>query len=136
MSKLVEKLKDDHIELTDILNELQCVGATSAKGKELLIKSKQTLLAHLKLEDNELYPPLYKQAEGDASLKRTLDTFGKEMDRITEFVNNFYTKYTNVTEAGSSEFSKDIANLIVSLKNRIMKEEIAIYKAYDKIFAD
>jgi hypothetical protein len=83
-----------------------------------------------------LYPPLYKQAEGDASLKRTLDTFGKEMDSITEFVNNFYAKYTNVTEAGSSGFSKDIANFIVSLKNRIMKEEIAIYKAYDKIFAD
>ena len=92
MSKLVNELKQDHQAITNILLELKKVGASSTKGMKLLIQSKTSLLAHLTKEDKQLYPALYEKAQSDLSLKRTLDVFGAEMEKITEFVLDFYQK--------------------------------------------
>ncbi len=102
----------------------------------MLIKSKTVLLAHLTKEDKQLYPPLHDRAQSDSSLKITLDTFGAEMEEITEFVLNFYQKYSTTNNINKTEFSHDVTTLIVALKNRIMKEEVAIYKAYEKLKLD
>ncbi len=48
---------------------------------ELLIQSKTSLLSHLTKEDKQLYPPLHEKAQFDLSLKRTLDTFGAEIEK-------------------------------------------------------
>ena len=136
MSKLVNELKQEHKEITDILLELQKIGASSKKGMELLIQSKTSLLAHLTKEDEKLYPPLHEKAKSDLNFKRTLDTFGAEMEKITEFVLDFYNKYSDINNIKTAEFVKDISTFIVALKNRIMKEEVAIYKAYEKLNLD
>jgi hemerythrin-like domain-containing protein len=94
------------------------------------------LLAHLTKEDKQLYPPLYEKAQSDLSFKKTLDTFGAEMEKITEFVLDFYQKYLDINNISKTEFIKDLSTFIVALKNRIMKEEVAIYKAYEKLKLD
>lgn len=133
MSKLINELKHEHQEITNILLELQKIGVSSTKGIELLMQSKTALLAHLTKEDKQLYPPLHDKARSDLSLKMTLDTFGAEMEEITEFVLNFYQKYSTTNNINKTEFSHDVTTFIVALKNRIMKEEVAIYKAYEKL---
>ena len=103
---------------------------------ELLLKSKTLFLAHLSKEDEQLYPPLHEKAKSDPALKRMLDIFGAEMDKISEFVLDFYQKYSVVNNINKSEFTKDISTFITTLKTRIMKEEIAIYKAFEKLELD
>jgi len=136
MSKLVSELIQEHKEITAILLELQKTGASTAKGMDLLIQSKSSLLNHLTKEDDHLYPPLYEKAKSDSSFKRTLDTFGTEMDQLTEFVVDFYKKYTNNNNINKTEFAKDISFFIVGFKNRILKEEVAIYKSFEKLKID
>ncbi|NOQ27997.1 MAG: hypothetical protein GQ564_21755 [Bacteroidales bacterium] len=136
MSKLVNELKQEHHAITDILLELQKIGASTTKGMELLMQSKTSLLAHLTKEDKQLYPYLHEKAKSDLSLRKTLDTFGAEMEKITEFVFDFYQKYFDSVNINKTEFVKDISKFIVTLKSRIMREEVAIYKAYEKLKLD
>jgi hemerythrin-like domain-containing protein len=133
MSKLIEELKQEHKEITEILVNLKELSIYSIQGMDLLMQSKNKLLSHLSKEDKYLYPVLKEKSKTDLSLKRTLDVFGKEMDEITKFVLDFYERYSNNNDINKTEFSKDISAFIFALKNRIMKEEVAIYKAYDKI---
>ena len=136
MSKLVNELKQEHQEITAILLELRKTGASSTKGMELLKQSKTLLLAHLTKEDKQLYPPLHEKAQSDLSLKKTLDIFGAEMEKVTEFAFDFYQKYSDINNINKTEFIKDMSTFIVTFKSRIMKEEVAIYKAYEKLKLD
>lgn len=135
MSKLITELKQEHQEITKLLLELQQIGITSPKGFDLLIQSKTKLLEHLDKEDTKMYPVLFEKAKTDSALKRTLDLFAGDMEKITEFVLDFYEKYSS-NNSNNNTFIKDVAYLIASLKNRIMKEEIIIYKAYEKLDID
>ncbi len=136
MSKLIDELKAEHKELSSILLELQQVGLPTETRLNLLIKSKNLFLIHLSKEDTQLYPPLNERAISDLSLKITLDTFAKEMDEITEFVFDFYEKYTNSHNFDKLGFIKDMSKFTIAIKNRIMKEEIAIYTSYEKLNLD
>lgn len=132
MSKLIEELKQDHVALTQILGKLQQVGASTPEGMRLLLDSRDMLQRHLDKEDRQMYPALRERAQTDAALRKTLETFGAEMEQITSFVGTFYKRYSNGV-ADMEMFRKDIATFVVTLKGRIMREEIAIYKAYDKL---
>lgn len=132
MSELISELKKEHKEISRIFQDLQQPGITPEKAKALLMKSKALLLSHLKKEDKLLYPPLHKEAETDASLKITLNTFATNMEKITGIVMNLYQKYST-GEIDDSEYRKDIVKFAVILKGRIMKEEVAIFKAYDNL---
>ena len=136
MSKLINELKKEHEDITNILLDLQKKGISSIKGMELLMQSKTSFLAHLDKEDKLLYPPLHSKAQSDMYLKKTLDTFGKEMDKISEFVEGFYQKHSDIKNLNKPEFAKDISTLIVALRGRVMKEEVAIYDAYEKLELD
>ena len=136
MNKLINELEKEHQEITDILHELQKTGVSSANGMKMLIQSKTALLSHLAKEDKHLYPPLQDKAKTDLSLKITLDTFGAEMGKISKSALDFYQEYSDINNINKIDFIKDTTKLIVTLKGRIMKEEIAIYKAYEKLKLD
>ncbi|MCK5168845.1 MAG: hypothetical protein KAQ75_03110, partial [Bacteroidales bacterium] len=87
-------------------------------------------------EDKHLYHPLQDKAKKDLSLKLTLDTFGAEMGKISKSALDFYQEYSDINNINKIDFIKDTTKLIVTLKGRIMKEEIAIYKAYEKLKLD
>jgi hypothetical protein len=85
----------------------------------------------LKKEDEQLYPKLNKEALSNADLKRTLDLFAKDMDKISQDALNFFKKY----EGGGSgiEFAKDFGSLVATLNQRIQKEEKIIYAKFKEI---
>jgi hypothetical protein len=51
---LIEKLKLDHAELSELFRKIVHIGITSEEGRKTLHDSKMTLLAHLKKEDADL----------------------------------------------------------------------------------
>ena len=132
-SSLIIDLVDEHKQILHFFEEIQKIGLSSEQKFELLLKIKDLLLNHLNKEDNHLYPPLTDKAKSDSFLQIKLNTFGTEMDNITAWVNDFYNKYTSPADLSKPSYPKDIAYFLFTLKNRVMKEEISIYKAYDEL---
>jgi hypothetical protein len=131
MSKLVDELIKQHIDITDTLDKVKSLGIGTEEGQKTLLAAKNGLLAHLKKEDDELYPVLHKAAESDINLKRTLDMYAKDMDEISKTAFEFFEKYS--TAEFGLEFAEDFGVLLGVLSQRIMKEEISLYKKYDKL---
>lgn len=131
MSKLIDELKKEHAAIVAILNEVGKSGVSSKEGQQKLLDAKTGLLAHLKKEDEQLYPVLNKAAEKDPSLKQTLSFFAGDMVGISKTAIEFFGKYS---QGGSGiEFAKEIGKLFTILKSRISKEEDIIYKEYERL---
>ncbi len=131
MSQLVEELKNEHTVIAETLKKVKILGVTSEEGRKTLIAAKGGLLAHLKKEDEQLYPILNKAAESDPNLKRTLDWFAKDMNEISKAALDFIDKYS--TASSGMEFAKDFGRLSATLSTRIRKEENLIYVKYDEL---
>jgi len=131
MSDLVNKLKKEHETLLKTLNSITISGISSKDGQTKLYAAKEGLIAHLELENKDLYPVLRKAAETNENLKRTLDIFAKDMENISKTALDFFSKYASGGE--SLEFAKDAGRLIAALKDRIGKEEDGLYAQYDKL---
>lgn len=131
MSQLIIELKREHAAIANILGEASRLGITSKEGQLKLLDAKKGLLAHLKKEDDQLYPALKRAAQNDRNLGQTLDVYAKDMEGISKAAITFFTKYA---QGGSGiEFAKDIGALFSTLKSRIRKEEDVLYKEYDRL---
>ena len=131
MSDLVSRLKKEHNILVEALDSMMKLGVTTKEGQEKLYSAKEVLLAHLSLEDKELYPVLRRAAESDGSVKSTLDIFAKDMEEISKTALSFFEKYA---QGGDSlEFAKELGRLLGALRNRIGREEDVLYAQYDKL---
>lgn len=131
MSRLIDELKKEHLIIVDVLDHVSRLGVNSKEGQQRLIDAKNGLLAHLRKEDEQLYPALNRAAEKDARLKQTLDLFAKDMTEISKGAMDFFGKYS---KGGSGlDFARDVGKLFIVLKSRISKEEDIIYKEYEKI---
>jgi hypothetical protein len=111
--------------------QIEELGINTRAGQEKLFAAKILLLAHLKKEDNELYPVLQKKAETDSNLAYILRLFAKDMESITAKAINFFEKY-GYGGAGRT-FGRDFESLVTALKGRISREEHALYKEYESI---
>lgn len=58
MSDLIARLKKEHNILVEALDSMTNLGVTIKDGQSKLYTAKEALLAHLSLEDRELYPVL------------------------------------------------------------------------------
>ncbi|MDH5681306.1 MAG: hemerythrin domain-containing protein [Spirochaetota bacterium] len=132
MSELVNELKKEHDILVTVLNEVKEIGISSQEGKDKLSAAKNGLLAHLKKEDEQLYPKLRVAATSNEQLQRTLDHFLREMEEISSFAIEFFGKYESGGEG--VEFIRDFGKLIGGLRGRIRREENILYPEYDKLF--
>ena len=107
------------------------LGISTNEGKSKLLAAKQGLLAHLKKEDDQLYPVLNEAAEQDPDLRRTLDTFAKDMKVVSGGALEFFAKYAG---GGSGlEFARDFGRLYAVLGSRVRREESVLYAEYDKL---
>ena len=131
MSELIKKLKSEHVTLIKTLDSITVSGISSKDGQAKLYAAKEGLLAHLDLENKDLYPVLREAAETNENLKRTLNIFAKDMESISKTALDFFSRYANGGE--SLEFAKDAGRLIAALKDRIGKEEDGLYAQYDKL---
>jgi len=131
MSMLVERLKRDHALVTYTLNKVKELGIGSKEGQDKLLSVKTALLAHLRAEDEQLYPALNQEAEKNESLRRTLNLFARDMEIVSKEALRFFDKYAH---GGSGlEFAKDFGHLYAVLSQRISKEENVLYPEYDKL---
>ena len=131
MSELIEEFKRDHAEIMAILNEVKELGILSKEGQAKLISIKKHLLAHLKKEDEKLYPALRKEAEDNERLRNTLDLFALDMETVSSVVQEFFDKYSGGEIDGN--FSVNFESLSVALSTRIRNEEDALYEEYEEI---
>jgi iron-sulfur cluster repair protein YtfE (RIC family) len=129
---LIEDLKKEHADVAGLLKEVKRLGIGSREGKAKLLLAKDGLLSHLKKEDEQLYPVLKREAEKNPELKRTLDIFAQEMEKISGVVLSFFEKYSSATTSGL-EFAKDLGGVFAGLETRIRREENILYKEYEKI---
>ena len=131
MSILIKQFEKEHQAIVDAFNQVKELGIGRKEGQDRLRAAKAGLLAHLKKEDQKLYPVLHKEAASNPALKRTLEIFAKDMDQVSQAALAFFDKYENGGEG--LEFARDFGRLFSVLASRIRKEESLLYKEYDKI---
>ena len=132
MSILIEELKKEHSEILTTLNEVKELGILSKEGQDKLMSLEVSLLAHLEIEDDQLYPALRKEAEHNNSYKDTLDLFAMDMENVTEIVQEFFGKYSDGFSGVELEkLSEDFENLFTALTKRIHNEEETLYEEYE-----
>ena len=129
MSILIEELKKEHSEIVAALNEVKKLGILSKEGQKRLMSVQTSLLAHLEMEDDQLYPRLRKQAENNKNLKNTLDLFEMDMENVSTVVREFFDKYSE--EFSGEELSEDFKTLFAALSKRINNEEAFLYEEYE-----
>ena len=133
MSRLIEELKKDHETIENMLAKAKEPSISHKEAHKILITAKATLLAHLKKEDAQLYPVLNKGALSDATLKRTVDFYAKDMDEITSNAIGFFDKYSPADATIDIEFARAFGKLYSTISIRLRNEEKTLYKEYEKL---
>jgi hemerythrin-like domain-containing protein len=131
MSALIDEFKGEHAEIIAMLKEVKELGILSKEGQARLISIKAHLLAHIKKEDEKLYPVLRKEAEDNEKLKNTLDLFSMDMEKVSSAVQEFFDKYSGGEI--DENFSINFESLSVAISARIRNEEDALYEEYEEI---
>jgi len=132
-SQLITQLKKQHAELVKSFEDIKAAGVASAEGQKKLLATKSSLLAHLKIEDAQLYPVLKQAASKDPSIGQMMDRYLAEMDEISKVALAFFDKYA---KGGSGmEFARDYGKLVGTLSTRLRSEENVLYKKFDEIVA-
>ncbi|MDH5559804.1 MAG: hemerythrin domain-containing protein [Deltaproteobacteria bacterium] len=132
MSDLITELEREHKTLLETLQNVRTLGITSKEGKTMFLSAKNAFLAHLKKEDERLYPPMIKASESNIGLRNMLDTFASNMDEISSNALDFFNKYS-IENASGLEFARDFGSLFATLGSRIRKEELKLHKEFDKL---
>ena len=129
MTILIEELKKEHSEIVAALNEVKKLGILSKEGQNKLMSVQTSLLAHLEMEDDRLYPVLRKEAVHNKDLKNTLDLFEMDMENVSTIVREFFDKYSE--EFSGEELPEDFESLLAALNKRISNEEASLYEEYE-----
>jgi hypothetical protein len=130
MLVLIEDLKSEHVIIVNTLKTIEGLGIYSREGHEKLLTAKNDFLAHLKKEDEELYPKLRKIAKYNREFKKKLAHLTKNIEEVTQFVLQFFDQYS----AGGAEirFKSDCEKLYSILRARILNEEL-LFEEYEKL---
>ena len=127
MFELISRIKSDHKEIQETLIEIRDLGIESPVARELLYKARDLILAHIELEDNEVYPKLLATSEGTEIASK----FSTEMQELAPIVKQFFAKYEN-EHSDVTKFKSDIFTIIETLATRIVKEEAHLYSYLEK----
>ncbi len=95
---------------------------------------KKILVAHLNLEDAELYPAFTKVK--DKKIKEIAEKYSDEMILISKRTLSFFETYSHLTVDDLSQneyFKLDLNTIITIIKKRIDIEEQELYPLYSKL---
>jgi hypothetical protein len=136
MKELIDTLQAQHNAVAVMVDR---INASIAKGDTRAISTtlgelKSALLAHLELEDNQLYPQLIQAAEkqGDPTIAQTTKMFSSGMVLISDTLKTFLGRYERKKDFSVDEFKKDWREVTVALSARINQEESSLYPLYNK----
>jgi hypothetical protein len=134
MSALVEKMKRHHQEIVHHLEAIRAANYQKNVAVEELGKAKNLILAHLKLEDAELYPLLKQKGQTDPAIARVAEDFARRMEPLSQEVMAFFERYN--LDGGAQDlgigFVRDLGGMINKLSNRVRQEEGELYPLVDK----
>jgi hypothetical protein len=131
MTNMIDELRTDHLDLSISFDGLGDIDVTSEAGKDSLRRVKAVFLAHMKRENDELYPALRDASFNNGKLQQTLDWFTKDFVRIFAVTILFLDKYA---EGGTQrEFEKAHNRLNKILNALLRQEENIIFTEYLKI---
>ncbi|MCK5242090.1 hemerythrin domain-containing protein [bacterium] len=128
---VIEDLRKEHQTLVTALGGVDAQMIGTEEGNKTLFGIKEALLAHLSHEDTDFYPVLKKAAETDKKLAKTLEEFADDMAHISKAVLDFFDQYTSASTG--AEFSKDFAEIVSNLKERIAMEEDVLFTAFEGV---
>ena len=131
MTTLIEEFKREHSEIIDSLKECRELGIFTKKGQAKLISVKESLLEHLKEEDEKFYPVLCQEAEQNKQLKEKLEIFAKDWGNVSSVAFEIFDRYDK--EVLVEDLLLDFEALFTVLHNRMRNEENFLYGEYDKI---
>lgn len=133
MENLISKLKDDHLEIITLFEEIENdIKKNSIPLNEIrkkLLDEKDLLLKHLNFENERLYPILRIAAMRDEKLEIILDIFKTEMENLSIFINKFFEDFEKMNEYG---FAIQFGKLYSMILHRLKMEENVLYKEFDK----
>ncbi|CAG9165930.1 hypothetical protein LMG23992_00645 [Cupriavidus laharis] len=122
---LTATLKNEHQGIFRLLEECREMGM-SDEGRRKLKQVKGLVIAHLAREDSKLYP----QMQNNIETKDLAATYAAEMKGITQDVMAFF----NALEQGRSgmDFARQMGATIARLRQRMTREEVRLYPAFDQ----
>ncbi len=130
MSQLIEKLKLDHVELSDLFLEIVLLDISPEEGQKKLLDAKAALFAHLQKEDDEFYPVLWEIAKDNPDLKLKLESSANDMGSVRKVLLAFFKKYADGEHR--ADFQIDFRNIYAILTKRITSEESDLFPIYEQ----
>ena len=129
MTVIIEELKREHSEIIDSLKKVKELGVVTREGQAVLLSLKVALLAHLKKEDDHLYPALRKEAEHNKLIMNALSLCKIDMENVSKVVMEFFDRFSkgDLGEDIQGEFEK----VLDALDKRIKDEEEILYREYE-----
>lgn len=120
----------EHEAILQALKDVSRLGILTEAGRVRLLEAKELLLAHLKSEDENLYPALRKAAETDTALKRKLDLFALDMDAIAGMTMLFFKRFD--ADPNAADLPEKFDDIAAMLQSRVSREENILIKEYEK----
>jgi hypothetical protein len=131
MNDYIKTWHAEHATILAALKEIPTLGLESEDGQARVRELERSLLAHLKSENENLYPVLNKAALSDPELKQKLDLFARGMEKITAQALAFFARMKRAPHAPDIAVSFEL--IAVLLRNRISSEESVLIQEYIKL---
>lgn len=128
MSDLIHQLESEHASLVDSFNKIKRLEINSDGAYVQLQSIKVDLLAHLKKENETVYPKLREVSFDNLKLQRTLDLFARDIVRLATVFIQFLDRYSHGGPQG--EYARDISRLSMIMSAFARREEEMIFSAY------
>jgi len=131
MTDMVAKLKLEHADLRNVLEQVRTHGIGTQAGREALHAARKLFVDHIRHEDENFYPGFRELTRGDAATGAIADKFAAEMTELGAKILSFFAKYEN---GGSGmEFAMDFGRMHAALNSRWHKEEAFLYARYEEL---
>ena len=134
---LILQLKEEHVRLVHLFESVKSGISDKTEDTQELIGNlrdlKETLAAHLELEDKLLYPKLANSGKEEAV--KLGKKFSGEMIGITNAALAFFGKYIIIEASklkNNADFEKELSGIIEVVVKRVEVEENILFPAYEK----
>ena len=135
---LIRTLKTQHESVLGIVSEIDEAlrRRDEIEVRALLTRLQGPLLAHLELEDRQLYPALIVggQAPEQEQLSVTAKLFAADMLSISDALEDFFRRNRPET-LELTKFEPDFREIVAILLERVTAEEKTLYPLYTRLAA-
>ena len=124
-----------HTKIREMLNSLRPSDFSAAKAYATLVKLNATIIVHLRMEDDVLYPTLLKSA--DADVREKTARFQAEMAQLSREFVAFCARWMKVGALGENPrvFQREWHEMVLALRERLNREDDDLYAEFDRLRA-